>query len=159
MHNKDLIILAIFSIVSLLLLYRRFNKGKNSTTIFPIKKDNIEQYVRHNPVPIFDSVMNINEKYYETIPMKQKKTINVVLCYADWCGNCHKVLPIFNLLKDINSLPNVKYLTVEENDKGYSKYQNLIKYYPTVLVDVDNDITQYTGSLSKSAIINYVNNI
>lgn len=159
MHNKDLIILSIFSIVSLLLLYRKFNKGKNIVNIFLKNRNDTEPYSRLNPVPIFDPVMNNDEKYYETIPMKQNKNVKVILCYANWCGNCHKVLPVFKLLQDINSLSNVKYIMVEENDEGYEEYKNIIKYYPTILIDIDNNITQYNGSLSKTAIINYVNNI
>ena len=158
MHNKDLVILAIFSIVSLLLLHRRFGKEK---VILQSKatKVKVEPYVRHNPTPIFDPVMNYDAKYYETIPMKQKKTINVVLCYADWCHNCHRILPIFAQLRDINSLHNVKYIMAEEQNKDYSKYLNAIKHYPTILIEVNDKISQYNGSMSKTDIINYVNNI
>lgn len=151
MYNKVLVILAIISIISLLLLYRRFKNKKNIN----IK----EPYIRHNPTPIFNSVMNFGEKYYETIPMKQEKQIKVILCYADWCHNCHKVAPMFVQLRDTNSLPNVQYIMAEEQDKKYSKYLNMIKYYPTILIEVNNKITQYDGSVAKTNIINYVNNI
>lgn len=152
--NTILIFIGIFSIVSLLLLYR--NHTKEQITV----KKQPETFKRTNPVPIFNPTMDLDAKYYESIPEVQKKNIKIILCYADWCSNCHKLLPKFQQLKDTNPLPNVKYIMVEEKDKSPDiKYHNMIEYYPSILIDVEGKVELYSGPTTKTAIIKYVNSL
>lgn len=154
MKDKVLVAIGICSIIAILLLYRKTEKEKQKT----INKS--ETFKRTNPVPIFNSTMDFDEKYYESIPEVQRKDIKVILCYANWCGNCHQLLPKFQQIKDSNPLQNVKYIMVEENDKSSNiKYHNMITHYPSILIDIEGKVTQYTGPTTKTAIIKYVNSL
>ena len=139
----------IFAIVSLILLYK---KHEPKTLV---KRS--EPFKRTNPVPLFNPTMNFNAKYYESIPDTQTKNIKIILCYANWCPHCHKLLPVFQQLKDTNPNPNIKYIMVEEKDN--SKYHKMIKYYPTILIDDEKNIQYYSGPTTKTALIKYVNSL
>ena len=153
MNNKELMILCIASIIALIILYRQFKQKSNFTT----QINKVKKHVRFNPLPVFEHVMGKGEKFYETIPSTTPKTMKVILCYADWCGQCAKVKPIFKELRDENRYPNVKFIMTEENDDGpNSKYHKGLRYYPVILTDINGKIEEYTGKRSKIDIIKYI---
>lgn len=151
--NTILIIICVFSIISILLMYRNYTKEK-------IIIDQPESFKRTNPVPLFNPTMDFDAKYYESIPALQKKNVKIILCHANWCAHCRKMLPKFQQLKDTNTLSNIEYIIVEEQDKTNNiKYHNIIEFYPTILIDIEGKIQQYSGPTTKTAIIKYVNSL
>ena len=166
--NNELIIIGIFSIVILLYLFYKNEKGGKKFKYAGARKEKKKhQYkVRINPIPLTESNMSNKDRFYETTFVKsalKKETyeepkILVLLCHADWCHNCTPMKAIFDELKQENPISQVKFATLEEDEKNeYSHYGKNIYAYPTVLIDNAGTITRYTGARNKTAILNYIN--
>ena len=72
--------------------------------------------------------------------------INLMLFKAQWCGHCKSFQPIWNTISNNTKLQSkFNFITYdsEKNSKDISKWN--IKGYPTVLIDNNNDVTEYNG--------------
>ena len=72
---------------------------------------------------------------------------DLMLFKAEWCGHCKNFIPVWNTLKNDNSL-NKKFNFVtydsEQNSKIVSKLN--IQGYPTLLIKKNDTITEYKGA-------------
>lgn len=179
--NNDLLIIGILTIIALIYLYH-LNEQNNIDIEIPIK-ENIstitKRKVRINPVPMSESKMSASGKFYETnfVPLKSsiskgmnknkilpntvikddKEKILVLLCHANWCDNCKSMKRIFDELKNEQPVSNIKFATIEEQEKNeYLKYNKNIYAYPTVLIDNNGKISYYRGDRNKQTIIDYM---
>mgnify|MGYP001980671703 CR=1 FL=1 len=85
---------------------------------------------------------------------------SAVLFYADWCGHCKKIKPVWDELKRKIDLDNnnIKLMKVEcgkptekkEHADIMKKYD--IKGYPTIITFKDGVGTEYTGNRDKDSM-------
>ena len=76
-----------------------------------------------------------------------------VLFYADWCGHCKKLKPIWDeTAKEIN-VDGTKMIKVNCGDGTDSDKKTMEKYsidgYPTIIIFNDGEPTPYTGKRTK----------
>lgn len=80
--------------------------------------------------------------------------INLYLFKADWCGHCKHFKPIWENLQNFNS--NINYITYDADiDKNeIKKYK--IDGYPTLILVVNNNATEYQGPRTQKAIEHFL---
>lgn len=97
--------------------------------------------------------------------IKDKNKINknlpsLILFYAEWCGHCKKLIPIWDALKDL--LPsdklNILKISCVEKEKECHAIKE-IQGYPTIIfVNIkNNNKIVYSGERTPEAIINFIN--
>lgn len=81
-----------------------------------------------------------------------EKTLTLIK--ADWCGHCKKFFPIWEELP--KHLPNInfKVLDSEQNKDEIQKYK--IAGYPSIFLEIDNKIIEYTGGRTVEDIKNFL---
>lgn len=81
-----------------------------------------------------------------------EKTLTLIK--ADWCGHCKKFFPIWEELP--KHLPNInfKVLDSEQNKEEIQKYK--IAGYPSIFLEIDNKILEYTGGRTVEDIKNFL---
>jgi len=85
----------------------------------------------------------------------------LVLFYADWCGHCKKIKPIWDetakeMNKDDNKMIKVNCGESTDSDKKImEKYS--IDGYPTIILFVDGKPTPYSGKRNKEDFIEVFN--
>ena len=76
--------------------------------------------------------------------------------FATWCGPCRMLSPVVDEVS--NEISDVKFLKVDvdENNEIAARYN--IMSIPTLIILKDGDvINKHTGLLSKSDLINFIN--
>jgi|SaaInlStandDraft_7_1057024.scaffolds.fasta_scaffold54677_3 thiol-disulfide isomerase/thioredoxin len=160
LNNDIMVALGILSILTLILLFRRYkNKNVNTfnnTVSAPPKKE--KKKVRINPVPIFSPMMGKNDKYWENVSAESGNKIVILMCYADWCHNCTELKPIFTKLVRTQPLPSIQFAMVEEKEQGtseYKKYLEGLEGYPTIKVINNGLSSEYRGPRERQSILTY----
>jgi len=87
-----------------------------------------------------------------------KKGNKLVLFYADWCGHCKKIKPIWKEAEDeVNDDEDTKMIKVNCGDKKKEHQEIAEKYnidgYPTIILFKDGKPTQYKGPRTKEGFI------
>jgi protein disulfide-isomerase-like protein len=82
---------------------------------------------------------------------------HLVLFYADWCGHCKKIKPVWDEASSEIKHKNKKMLKVNcgagtDEDKEIMKKYN-IDGYPTIILFKDGQPTHYEGPRNKDALI------
>jgi len=77
-------------------------------------------------------------------------TKSLTLYYADWCPHCKLLVPIFKKLK----IAGVEIRMLEEKQNREFK----VNGYPTIVYRNGSTMEVYTGSRTKSGIVNYLKN-
>jgi thioredoxin 1 len=101
---------------------------------------------------------NIDKVTYVTKLDEIPKTGLVVIdVYADWCGPCKKLGPVFNELSGNNKYANITFLKANSDDA-----ENLCKYYevsalPTVIFLKDNDVVSIIKGFNLNVLISELN--
>jgi len=89
-----------------------------------------------------------NKKNVKIVPTTEQfnDKILILLCYADWCSQCHMVKPIFDNLVSTQPIDDVQFAMVEESDKiTYSDITQDINSYPTLVIDDGTTISTFVG--------------
>ena len=105
---------------------------------------------------------DLNE-YYTIEHLENRNNKGVFkLFYVDWCGHCQNFKPIFEgELSDAvrnEQLPcRLEMVNCEENPMEAKKYN--IRGYPTMIFENEkNDVVEYQGERTASAIIQFIKN-
>ena len=87
----------------------------------------------------------------------QTSNAKLMLFYADWCGHCKKIKPIYDgeLKQKISNLP-VKLETIDsdKNREITSKYN--VSAFPTLILEVNNKVIKYDGERKSENIIQFI---
>jgi len=87
-----------------------------------------------------------------------KKVPGILLIYADWCGHCHRFLPVFNELS--NTLgPNFVCAAIESEHISQALHKQLnFQGYPTIKFFDQNGkiVGEYKGERNKKNILDYI---
>ena len=99
----------------------------------------------------------ITYKKKDTNNLKKNNKGKIMLFYADWCGWSQKFLPIWNeFIKECDKL-NISYETIECTDNelcSNGKYN--IEGFPTIILEVDDNIIEYNGDRSITSMLDFV---
>jgi thiol-disulfide isomerase/thioredoxin/Ca2+-binding RTX toxin-like protein len=91
----------------------------------------------------------LDQKYGKLVKPEIKSGKKLVLFYADWCGHCKKIKPVWDEAADHVNKDDVKMIKVNcgegsEEDKKIMKKYN-IDGYPTIIKFVDGTPSLYRG--------------
>ena len=76
--------------------------------------------------------------------------------YATWCGPCKMLSPIVDEVS--NEIEDVKFLKVDVDESGDIASEYGIMSIPTLIIFKEgNIVSKHTGLLSKSDLINFIN--
>ena len=114
---------------------------------------------------IIDDNFDKKEDEKEIVKPKKDNKLNknipsLILFYAEWCGHCKNLMPIWDALSDL--LPSDKINMVKiscvEKEKECNSIKD-IKGYPTIIfVDIElNKKIVYSGERTPESIINFIN--
>jgi len=98
----------------------------------------------------------------------ENNKIGIVLIYADWCGHCQSLRPIWNDM--IEQIDDNKYDVIEINsdnqDEGINNLKNKyhlddvqVNGYPTIGSIKNNQFTHYTGGRSIDDLMKWTKTI
>ena len=93
---------------------------------------------------------------FESEVLQEKEKIVVVDFYADWCGPCQMMAPVFEELSQ--EMDNVKFvkINVDENSKLASQYS--VFSIPTFLIFKEGEVIgQMVGAMSKERMEEEIN--
>ena len=93
---------------------------------------------------------------FESEVLQEKEKMVVVDFYADWCGPCRMMAPVFEELSQ--EMDNVKFvkINVDENSKLASQYS--VFSIPTFLIFKEGEVIgQMVGAMSKERIKEKIN--
>jgi thiol-disulfide isomerase/thioredoxin len=97
---------------------------------------------------------------FESVDLEEeiKKGNTLVLFYADWCGHCKKIKPIWKEAEDeIDEDEDKKMIKINCGDKKKEHQAIAEKYnidgYPTIILFKDGKPTQYKGPRTKDGFI------
>jgi thiol-disulfide isomerase/thioredoxin len=112
--------------------------------------------------------MSYEEKYKkykfkylnELQKIKQKGGTNkskLIAFTAKWCGHCKTFMPVFNKLQK-NSKLDIEFINYDSelNKEEIKKYK--ILGYPTLYLQHNNKMIEYTGERSVESIENFIKN-
>lgn len=94
---------------------------------------------------------HLTSKYNQT-GGSNKKTLTLIK--AEWCGHCKQFKPIWDDLASKIKYINFKVLDSELNKDSIEKYN--ISGYPSIFLEDNNNIKEYTGSRTIESIKNFV---
>lgn len=88
--------------------------------------------------------------------MEENYMIKIIDFYADWCGPCKMMAPIFvELEKEYKDKVEFQKIDVEENGETAQKYQ--VMSIPTfVLLKNDKEIDRRTGAMPKEVLKDWI---
>jgi thiol-disulfide isomerase/thioredoxin len=102
-------------------------------------------------------------KYRQT--RKNQKSILVGKIYANWCGYCKTLKPIWDTLKTEAALKKINFVEFEESEKEKleefkrkSIYHAKLNYagYPTIFKFYNNKFSYYDGPQNKELIKKWI---
>ena len=88
---------------------------------------------------------------------QDEKYIEVMYFYTDWCVFCKKFNPEWIKFKQLSDTTNnIRYIEINEelNNTKYLNYK--ITEYPTILINYNNIITEYTEDRIAENIHKYI---
>ena len=108
---------------------------------------------------------SVNADAFEEEKMENSKTF--VLFYADWCGHCKKVMPVWDKVSEtVNGSEEnegkLKMVKVEcgSPDKNESHKNHMKKYdikgYPTIKMISDDKAEEYKGGRTESDFLKFL---
>ena len=155
------------SILLLLILASFFHsyKSEENNTEFAGEEDNVT-FASYNESEIeeedpfkdynFTNVLSYDDTNYTLL---EKKEINFILFYSQYCYHCHKFLPTFieaaNYCKEQKLKVVFSRIDANLNEKASEAYQ--IRSYPTVYLVLKGKKHKYEGYRTKDALINFMN--
>ena len=78
----------------------------------------------------------------------------MILFYAEWCGHCHKLLPIWESL-ELEGVNKVKISCVKKEEQ--CRRLKFIEGYPTIVYTDYKRLEIFTGERTAENIIAFVN--
>lgn len=96
---------------------------------------------------------------------KNQKTILVGKIYANWCGYCQSLQPIWDSLLKDPALKKINFVAFEESEKEKlenfkrkSAHHSKLTYsgYPTIFKFINNKFTYYDGPQNKELIKKWI---
>jgi len=112
---------------------------------------------------LFSSHQKIREEreFIENNEFGDRKNMkdNLFFFYADWCDHCQKAKPIWNNIKNDNSIKKfgINFVDVngdDEKNKQLIKYYN-VKEYPTVILDKNQKKYIFDANLSSETLMKF----
>ncbi len=95
--------------------------------------------------PIIDKFVEIN-----------KVDDRLKLYYAEWCGYCHKLMPIWDELEGSELKKIVEFHKYEcDKNKGLCMNEG-VQGYPTIILETNGKKITYEGDRSKEDLIRFV---
>jgi thiol-disulfide isomerase/thioredoxin len=97
-----------------------------------------------------------NSENYDNTQSSSKDNNNqsvLLLLYADWCGHCKNVKPLWPQLKE--KLP-IRVEMIESKDPNMSKYN--VKGYPTIRFyknGLEGEYVEFNGTRDLNTILNF----
>lgn len=146
---------------------KRELKNKNKIKNKKEGKNRTKKYKK-----FFNILSNFNNNMKNTKVKYQKGSNNhkipIILVYADWCGHCNALRPIWN--KFINTLNKDKYNIIEINSdeqqtgidkikKDYNVDDIPIEGYPTIGHIYQNKFYSYNGERNMDKLKSWVANM
>jgi thiol-disulfide isomerase/thioredoxin len=110
------------------------------------------------------TVIDFNENVETKIIANESPLLNTdtwfVLYYAEWCGHCKNIKPIWkeleNKCKDKMNFAKIEQSNFNKKELGY-KPGEYIDGYPTIYLRKNGkDVTQYSGERSLEALEKYI---
>lgn len=84
--------------------------------------------------------------------------IHVTRFSASWCGPCKMLAPVFQELA--TTMPDVKFITVDVEEKPLVAELYQIRSVPTVIIEKDNvTVEKFVGIQSKQKYIDAIKNV
>lgn len=81
--------------------------------------------------------------------------IHVTRFSASWCGPCKMLAPVFKELEE--NMPDVKFITVDVEEKPMIAELYQIRSVPTVIIEKDNvTVEKFVGVQSKQKYIDAI---
>lgn len=149
--NKYLIVGTIILLVCVIGLYfYKFKKTTKSKLSQPTKsaKSKLEGYEENlppQPLPLPSSTPT-------------PTGIQVLLCYANWCGHCPEVKEWYVDLVANTPLPNVTFTMCEEQDLP-DEILGSIPGFPSILIFSSGQMQRYPGNRTREDLLRYLKNI
>tara|TARA_A100000164_G_C21514979_1_gene588804 strand:- start:60 stop:413 length:354 start_codon:yes stop_codon:yes gene_type:complete len=83
--------------------------------------------------------------------------MKVTLYYADWCGHCKTFKPTWEKLKTKFETIGIKYDEYEHGKDQKIIEENNIEGFPTIQIENNGEVKDYSGSREYNEILNYLN--
>ena len=81
----------------------------------------------------------------------------ISLFHAKWCGHCINFLPIWKKLKE--NFKNIKFSDYEESENQNIFNEKGIESFPTIIMKINNNETEYNGNRDYNTLSNILNEI
>jgi thiol-disulfide isomerase/thioredoxin len=84
--------------------------------------------------------------------------MKVTLYYANWCGHCKTFKPTWDKLKSEFDSIGIEYDEYEDSKNKKIMKENNIEGYPTIRIEKNGEVEDYSGSRDYNDMLNYLNN-
>ena len=137
-----------------------------------LNNDEIDYYIDDNYIKDDDVINDMDNNELDNILINNEtnnvqvnkiiklndKLPSLILFYAEWCGYCKLLMPIWKQIEEIipSDKINITKISCVENENLCKKIQ-IIDGYPTILL-INDTIHKYSGDRSLNRIIEFINN-
>lgn len=86
--------------------------------------------------------------------------LTIIDFWAEWCGPCKMMLPIFTNIAENNNDENLSFLKMNVDENSKIPYKFNIRSIPTILfLKDDKEIFRFTGPVSRQVLENKINEL